>query len=207
LNESGDDIQIPVTGPDGKLTVELGGTQVSINNVPAPILYSTLRQVLIQIPFEVAGQSTASMTVTVAGQTSVARSINIAPAAVGIYTQTQTGTGDAVVMHEDGVTLITPENPAKRNEVVRFYVTGLGVLNPALATGAAAVENAATERVQMTIGAANAVIEYAGGLPDSVGMNQIQARIPVGAPTGSQVPVAITVGERSANPVVIAIGQ
>jgi uncharacterized protein (TIGR03437 family) len=57
------------------------------------------------------------------------------------------------------------------------------------------------------IGTANAVTEFAGALPGSVGMNRIQARIPAGAPVSNHVPVSIAVGERQGNPVTIAIGQ
>jgi len=39
-------------GPDGKLVTSLGGASVTINNVPAPIFYSTPGQLGIQIPFE-----------------------------------------------------------------------------------------------------------------------------------------------------------
>jgi uncharacterized protein (TIGR03437 family) len=206
LNE-GDQVLSSLTGPDGKLTTSLGGTEISVNDVPAPILYSTPSQVSFQIPFEIAGQTTAAITVTVGGQTSFPRSINIAPAAPGIFTQNQAGTGESYALHEDGVTLVTAQNPARRNEVVTIYATGLGVLNPALGTGVPATDNAATERVSIAFGTANAVIEFAGALEDSVGMNRIRAQIPAGAPVGVDVPVSVTAGGRQGNPVTIAIAQ
>ncbi len=193
-------------GPDGKVIASLGGTQITVNNVPAPILYSLPSQVSIQIPFEVAGQDTASVAVTVGGQTSIPRSINVAPTAPGFFTQNQAGTGEAIVVHEDGATLVTPQNPARRNEVVVFYLTGLGVLNPPLETGVPAGANAAAARISLMFGPANAVIEYAGAAPGFVGLNQINARIPAGAPTTRDVPVSIAVGGRQANPVIVPIG-
>lgn len=206
LNE-GTQALSPSLGADGKLTTSLGGTQITVNNVAAPILYSTPSQVSIQIPFEVAGQGTASVAVTVGGQTSAPRSINIAPTAPGFFTQNQAGTGEAIVVHENGVTLVTPQNPARRNEVVVFYLTGLGVLDPPLATGAPAGANSAAAQVSLMFGTSNAVAEYAGAAPGFVGLNQINVRIPADAPATRDVPVSITVDGRQANPVVISIGQ
>jgi uncharacterized protein (TIGR03437 family) len=193
--------------PDGTLTTSLGGTQITVNGVPAPVLYSTSWQVGIQIPFEVAGQSTAVVTVAVGGQTSIPRSINIAPTAPGVFTANQAGTGRAIVVHEDGIMLVTPQNPARRNEVVVLYLTGSGVLDPPLGTGVPAGANAAAAPASLMFGTSHAVVEFAGAAPGWVGLNHIKARIPADAPTGSDVPVSITVGGRQANPVTIAIGE
>jgi uncharacterized protein (TIGR03437 family) len=194
-------------GADGKVVTSLGGTEIKVNDIAAPFLYSTAGQVSFQIPFEVAGQTAATVVVTVGGQTSGPRSINIAPAAPGFFTQNQAGTGEAVVVHEDGVSIVTPQSPAKRNEIVIFYLTGLGVLSPALGTGVPAAANTTAAQVSLQFGGANAVIEYAGAAPGFIGLNQINARIPGTAPIANNVPVSIIVGGRQANPVTIAIGQ
>ena len=172
LND-GSQVLSPSLGPDGKVTTSLAGTQVTVNNVPAPILYSLPSQVAIQIPFEVARQNTASVVVAVGGQASFPRTINIAPAAPGFFTRNQAGTGEAIVVHEDGVSLVTVQNPARRNEVVTFYLTGLGILNPALGTGVPAGANLAVERVSTGFEAIDAVIEYAGAAPGFVGLDRI----------------------------------
>lgn len=193
-------------GPDGKLVTSLGGTQVSINNIDAPIVYSIATQVSVQIPFETAGSSTASVTVTVGGQRSSPRTINIAPAAPGFFTYNQQGTGEAIALHQDGVSLVNTQSPARRGEIIVFYLTGLGVLTPALATGLPAAANTAPP-VTVSFGAAAAVVEYAGAAPGFVGLNQLNVRIPAGAPLGNGVPVSIDAGGRSANPVTISINQ
>ena len=128
-------------GSDNRLVTTLGGTSATINGTPTPIFYSTLGQIGLQIPFEVSGQTSATILVTVAGQTSTPRTINLDVAAPGIFTANQQGTGIAAVLHQDGITPVTIQNPAHPNEVVVFFVTGLGALNPALATGAPSVGN------------------------------------------------------------------
>ena len=195
-------------GLDGKVVSSLGGTRVLVQNIPAPILYSTASQVAFQVPFELEGESVAGVVVQVAGQTSNLRVVGLARAAPGFFTQNQQGTGAAIVLHEDGITVVTPQNPAKRGEVVVFYLTGLGVLNPRLETGVPAGANQAQAQVAIAFGTANTTPEYAGASPGFIGLNQINVRIPSGAPVGSDIPVSITVGGTAmANPVTIAIAQ
>lgn len=204
LND-GPQVLSTIIGQDGKVATSLGGSKVTVNNIPAPILYSLASQLAIQIPFEVAGQTTASLVVSVGGQSSVARTINIAPAAAGIFTVNQAGTQDAIVVHSDGVTLVTPQNPARINEVVVMYVTGLGVLNPALATGALAAANTAVTPVNLLFGTTPATLDYAGAAPGFVGLNQINARVPPGSQTGNAVPILLVSSGRQANVATIAI--
>jgi len=204
LND-GPQVLSTIIGEDGKVATSLGGSSVRVNNIPAPILYSLASQLAIQIPFEMAGQTTASVVVTVGGQSSAPRTINIASAAAGIFTVNQAGTQDAIVVHSDGVTLVTPQNPARRGEVVVLYVTGLGVLDPALATGALAGANTAVTAPQLLFGVSPATLDYAGAAPSFVGLNQINARIPATAQTGAAVPILLVAAGRQANVATIAI--
>ena len=119
---------------NGRLSTTLGGASATINNIPVPLFYSTPGQLGIQIPFETTGSS-ATIRVTVAGQTSVPRTVSIDTVAPGIFTTTADGKGTAAALHQDGVTPVTAQNPAHPNEVVILFVTGLGALSPPLATG------------------------------------------------------------------------
>lgn len=198
-------------GPDGKLVTTLAGTQVRVNDVLAPLFYSTPGQVAIQIPFEVAGQTTASLVVTVDGQSSTTRTINIAPTAPGFFTLNQAGTGAGVALHADGVTPVSADNPARPNEVIVFYLTGLGALSSPLESGAPAGGNPAAAAATLTLGGIagsglSAVIDYAGAAPGFVGLNQVNARIPANTPTGNAVAVALSIGGRLSNQVTLAIG-
>ena len=193
-------------GPDGKLVTTLGGASATVNGTPAPIFYSTLAQMGIQIPNEVAGQSSAQIVVTVAGQSSVARSFNIAPAAAGFFTLDQRGTGTASVVHGDGSGSVSAGNPARPNEVVIFFLTGLGALNPALATGEPSGVNPTAATAILTVDGTPAEIIYAGGSPGLVGLNQLNARIPAGTRRGADIPVRLTIAGRQSNAVTIPVG-
>src|SRR5262249_41058381 len=117
LND-GPDAVFPAKGADGKLNTALGGTQVKVNGIAAPVFYSTFGQVGIQIPEELAGQTSATVQITSGGQTSTLRNITLDTAAPGLFTLNQAGTGAAAMLHQDGVTPVTAANPAQPNEVV-----------------------------------------------------------------------------------------
>src|SRR4051812_43257361 len=119
-------------GPDGKLVTSLGGASVTINDVPAPIFYSTPNQLGIQIPFELSGQTTGTIQVTVGGQVSVPRTISLNAFAPVFFASGRDASGppEAIAFHENGVSQVTWESPARRNEVIVIYALGLGSLTP-----------------------------------------------------------------------------
>ena len=192
-------------GPDGKLVTTLGGSSTTINNIPASAFYSTTGQLGVQIPFETAGQTTATIRVTVNGQTSVPRTFAIDALAPGIFTVRSDGRGTAAVLHQDGVTVVTAQNPAKPNEVVLFFATGLGVLSPPLGTGEPATVNR-TAAPTVTIDGASAEILFSGAAPGFVGLNQINLRIPPGTRTAAAIPVVLAIGGKLSNAVTIPVG-
>jgi len=191
-------------GANGRLATTLGGSSATVNNIPAPMFYATPDQLGIQIPYEVAGNS-ATILVTVAGQTSVPRTFSIDTAAPGIFTTTADGKGTAAALHQDNVTPVTAQNPAKPNEVVLLFVTGLGALSPPLGTGEAATLNRAGDPL-LTIDGASAEIFFAGAAPGLVGLNQINARIPPNTRSAANIPVLLTAGGKKSNAVTIPVG-
>ncbi|MBI2819399.1 MAG: hypothetical protein HYX73_05410, partial [Acidobacteria bacterium] len=192
-------------GPDGKLGTALGGASVTINNTPAPMFYSTPGQLGVQIPFEAAGLTTATVQVTVGGQTSVPRTINLDATAPGIFTLNQLGTGIAGVMHENGITLVTAQNPARPNEVVTFFATGFGTLTPPLATGAPATGNQTVATATVTVDGIPAEVQFSGATAGFVGLNHFLVRIPPSTRTASDIPVVLTIGGKPSNSVTIPV--
>lgn len=114
----------PVLDVHGTVATLLRGTLVPANNIPAPILYSISTQVGFQIPYEVARQDVALVVVQVSRQFNLGRAIGLRPLRLGSSRRNRAGTGAASVLHEDGVTAVTPQSPAKRNEAVLMQTTG-----------------------------------------------------------------------------------
>src|SRR6185369_4272375 len=88
-----------------------------------------------QVPFSLAGQTTAQVTVTRAGQVSTAVAAPVLDAQPAIYSSDGT---QAVVVHNVDYTLVSASRPLARGEFAFLYAAGLGKVANAPTTGAAA---------------------------------------------------------------------
>ena len=204
LND-GSEVLASSFGPDGKLVTSLGGSSVTINDIPAPLFYSTPGQLGIQIPAELAGQTTATIQVTVNDQTSIPRTIFLDSLAPGIFTVNEQGSGPAAVLHEDNVTAVTEQNPARPGEVVVLFATGLGTLNPPLATGDPSTGNQTVQAPTVLIDGVPGEVLFSGAAPGFVGLNQINVRIPASTRLASNLPVVVSIGGVTSNTTTIAV--
>ena len=174
----------------------------------APLFYAGGEQVNLQIPWELAGQSQASLAATLAGQTGAAQTVNLASYAPGIFTLNGQGTGAGAVL-DSFYNLITPANPAGAGvTVILIYCTGLGPVTNQPPTGAAAPSNpsaATTATPVVTIGGAPAHVLWSGLAPGSVGEYQVNVQVPADSATGDNVPLALSIGGAISNTVEIAV--
>jgi uncharacterized protein (TIGR03437 family) len=205
LND-GSQVLTSAFGSDGKLVTTLGGASVTVGDVPAPMFYSTSAQLGIQIPLDLAGQTSASVQVTVGGKTSVVQSVNLSSVKPGLFTVSQDGKGAAVCLHTDGVTPVTTDNPAHPGEVVIFYGTGFGPVSPSIDTGAPSSGNQTVSTPIVTIDGLSAEVQFSGIAPGFVGLNQINVVVPGLARTNAADPVVLTVNGVAANQVTVPVG-
>jgi uncharacterized protein (TIGR03437 family) len=177
----------------------VGNTRVLFDGTPAPIIYASAGQTSVMVPYGVAGRTTTSIVVEYFGVQSAPLIYNVAPAAPGIYTLNQQGTGPGAILNQDGVTVNGVNNPEKRGNVIAIYMTGEGQTTPQGVDGAiipavASALKVPQQTVTVTIGGVNAVVAYAGSAPSLIsGVMQVNAIIPLTAPTGTQ-PVVVMVG-------------
>jgi uncharacterized protein (TIGR03437 family) len=192
--------QIPLPRSLGNIKATLGGYEV-------PLFYADSGQVNAQVPFELT-PGVATLVVTGKDAAGAPGSVTIVSAQPGVFTVSQSGTGQGVVL--DGLNnLVDSSHAVKAGEVVVIYATGLGATNPPVATGqsAPAVPPLAlvTTPVKVTIGGVEAAVEFAGLAPGFVGLYQVNARVPAGAPTGNAVPLVLTQNGVASNTVTIAV--
>jgi uncharacterized protein (TIGR03437 family) len=129
----------PVSAPlaNNRLPFNLGGSQVTFNGIPAPLLYASDSQINTIVPWEIQSSggvyaaSTANVCVVYQSNATNCITMNVANAAPGIF---QLPSGYAAVVNQDG-TINGPQNPAAIGSVVSLYVTGLGPLSPTPADG------------------------------------------------------------------------
>jgi uncharacterized protein (TIGR03437 family) len=177
----------------------VGNTRVLFDNIAAPMIYASDGQTSVMVPYAVAGRSTTTIVVEYSGVQSAPITQIVALAAPGIYTLNQQGTGPGAILNQDGLTVNSLNAPEKRGNVIAIYMTGEGQTNPQGADGVVipAVVSALKvpqQTVTVTIGGVPAVVAYAGSAPSLIsGVMQVNAIIPLTAPTGTQ-PVVVTVG-------------
>ncbi len=193
-------------GPDGKLVTTLGGASVTVGGFPAPLFYSLSGQLGIQIPMELAGQSTAQVLVTVGGQTSVARTVNIRAESPGIFSQSQDGRGTALCVHQDGITVITPDKRAHPGETIICYGTGMGAVTPSLETGQPSAGSQTVAKPQVNIDGIPADVIYSGLTGGLVGFNQVNIVVPGLARTNAADPLVLKINGVVANDVTLPVG-
>lgn len=190
------------------LAVQLAGTSVTVNDIPAPLFavvnVAGNEQINLQVPWEVAGQSTATFIVNNNGLTSGVVRVSVLPAHPGVFAW---GANLGVVQHANGQ-LVTDQAPAAKGEVLIIYATGLGAVSPASPTGDAAGSGANLSRhvtlPVVTIGGINAAVEFSGLTPGFVGLCQVNVRVPSGAPSGS-LDLVVKVGDQAGKPVKLAV--
>src|SRR5690606_32742839 len=106
--------------------------------------------------------------------------------APGVFDFIHNGQKIAVATHANG-SVITPANPARRNETIIIYGTGFGPVQTPQTTGAAApgVGEVRTSAIPLaTIGNFSASVAFSGLAPNFVGLNQINIRVPADTPSG-----------------------
>ena len=182
----------------GQLATIAGGVRVLFNGAPAPILYARSNQVGVIVPFEVAGQTQATVQVVMNGVASAAVQQAVSPTAPGVYTTAANGSGQGSILNQNG-RVNAPGDPAAKGSIVSIYITGAGQLIPIGKTGAAgAAGQTVVAPVSVTIGGIAAEVSYAGVSPGAIqGLYQINVAVPAAAPSGS-VAVQVTVGGAAA---------
>ncbi len=127
----------------------LRGVKVTVEGVDAPLIslvnQGGQEQINLQVPF---GIPTGTVTVVIEnnGSRATITGVQVLPVLPGIFEFTSGSTKLAAALHAD-FSVVTPQNPARRGEVILLFLTGMGATNPPVGTNVAGpVPPAATVR-------------------------------------------------------------
>jgi uncharacterized protein (TIGR03437 family) len=191
------------------LPMTLAQSSSTVGGTPAPLYFAMPTQVNLQVPWELAGQTQASIVTTVDGAPSAAETVALAPFAPGIFSMNAMGSGQGAVLIASTYQLAGAATPVTRGTYVAIFCTGLGAVTNQPATGTAAAPGSplsvALTQPTVTIGGASAVVSYAGLAPGFVGLYQVNALVPSSISPGSAVPLIIVMGPSISNTVTIAV--
>jgi uncharacterized protein (TIGR03437 family) len=184
-------IATPGTAQTLPLPTTLDGVSVSFGNgLEAPLFYASSGQVNFEVPTQLAGMSQASVTLIVSGQSSAAQTVSLAPYSPGLFSINGQGSGQGAILNTANQ-LVNTSNPAMAGStVIQIFATGLGD---------------GTTAPSVTIGGVAATVTFSGLAPGLMGVNQVNAMVPAGAPAGNAVPVVVSIGGLNSNTVTIAV--
>lgn len=156
-----------------------GTPTVTFNGISAQLLYSSPTQINLIIPSSLSGQLSASVIVSVGGQTSNTFTLPLTANAPALFGYTPG------ILNSDG-SVNSASAPATRGTFIQIYLTGLSV--PVLANS-----------VVVNMGTQNGIVPLYAGAPYAAGttlqpLDQINVTVPAAlAFTGNSVPMSVCV--------------
>ena len=186
-------VNLPLALSETSVAFEVPSAGLSL---PGSMLYADPSQVNVQVPWELAGQSSVQMRVDVGESTGQIYTAPIAQYAPAIYVIGDTA---AALDSDANENLITTTNPVPRGHHVELFVNGLGAVDHPPRTGEPAplqpLANVLAP-VSLKVGGQTVTPTFAGLAPGFAGLYQVNFLVPANTPTGSQ-PVIVTVGSVS----------
>lgn len=191
------------------LATDINGVRVLVNDVAAPLYFTSYGQVNFQIPYETnAGE--AVIQVERQGQRGNRVSAQILPRAPRII---QIGSSGVIINARDASFVGINGKTVRPGDVITIYMVGLGATGPGVVTGAAAPKTEPLGRVtapqRLVLGGAfSGVIAvdalYAGLTPSLVGLYQVNVQIPTDLPAGDW-PIAVEGDGVRSNTVILPV--
>ena len=171
----------------GLVSSQVAGTQVSFDGHPAALIYVSSGQLNVVVPYEVAGEASTVLQVSVNGTLTNTVTLPVVASSPGVF---------AIANTDNSVN--TASNPAPAGGAVVLYGTGEGQTTPAVIDGGVNSSTYPKPVLPVTaqVAGQNATILYYGAAPGFVaGVLQVDVQIPAGV--HGTVPIQLTVGTTS----------
>jgi uncharacterized protein (TIGR03437 family) len=194
----GKNLAASASSPGTPLPTVLGGTCVTLNNVPIPLLATSPTQINAQVPFTLAAGRYPLVVRSIANlSASTTATVTVLRYAPAIFLDAQ---GPAI-LHHDG-TRVNKDHPGSRDEPLTIYATGLGTTTGGkVTTGSPSPADplAVTAPILLyfgnpTISDSGVIVDWSGLAPGMIGVYQISCRIPGTHLKGNALPVTLRIG-------------
>jgi uncharacterized protein (TIGR03437 family) len=188
-------------GADGRLPLELGGTEVFFDGLRVPVLFAGQYQVNVQVPYTVVPGRPVLVQVFYRGVPSNRLFLDVVPAAGELFHDVFTRV--AVALNEYG-SRNGEGRAAAGGSIVVLFGTGLGAVAPLGVAGvpAASPHPVVTLPVSVFVDGVEGEVLFAGEVPGFVGLAQINVRLGRVLRAGG-VPVVLRVGGRESQAAVV----
>jgi uncharacterized protein (TIGR03437 family) len=189
------------------LPMSLDGVTVSFDvpsaklSLPGRIVFVSPNQVDVQVPWELKGQSSVQMKVTLyEGLFGNVVTVPLSDYSPSFFHTT----ADALDVR---YAVINATNPAKRGEIVQLFVNGLGPVSnqPASGEPAGVPLSETPAKAQITVGGVTADVGFSGLAPGFPGLYQVNFTMPSNVTPGSAVPISLSIGGKTAKQATIPV--
>ncbi|HEX5430728.1 MAG TPA: hypothetical protein VFW83_02080, partial [Bryobacteraceae bacterium] len=171
-------------------------------SVPGHLTYVSPGQVNVQVPWELQGQTSVQMKVTIDFTYG-----NVVTVPVSNYSPAFFTANGMVAALDLSNRLIGASNPARRGQAVQLYANGLGPVSNPPASGdpapAAPLSNTTATPVVM-IGGQQADVSFSGLAPGFAGLYQVNATVPASLSPGTY-PITISIGGQTSKASTIVV--
>jgi minor extracellular serine protease Vpr len=182
------------------LPLSLGRVSVSFDvpsaglSVPGRLVYVSPGQLDVQVPWELAGQSSAAMKVSIDYDSSNVYTVPITPYSPGFFEYTDSSGAKMLAAQDASYHLIGSANPAHKGATILLYCNGLGPVDTPVPSGEPTPARApnTTSAPSVTIGGKQAQVVFSGLSPESIGLYQVNVVVPSTVASGSQ-PVVLEI--------------
>jgi minor extracellular serine protease Vpr len=172
-------------------------------SVPGHLTYVSPSQVNVQVPWELEGQSSAQVKVTIDYSYGNVVALSLANYAPAFF---EVSAGAAAALDANYRTIGT-SNPALRGQTISLYANGLGPVTNTPPSGDPAAStqlSLTTQTPTVTIGGAAAHVTFSGLAPGFAGLYQINVTVPTAIGAGQQ-PVVVSIGGQTSKPSSITV--
>jgi uncharacterized protein (TIGR03437 family) len=172
--------------------LQLGGLQVDVNGIPAPLLSAAGSRVTFQCPWLAPG---TPLDISLEGPNGISRSVGpsvMRETAPELFTLDATNQGVVLLGATNEIAMLKTEavasRPAQRGEYLTVYASGLGEFADRIPAGSPILLK---NRIRVVVGGIEIDPAFAGYAPGTVGLSQVDAQLPSSVPAGPAVPLYI----------------
>lgn len=193
-----------VAGPANPLAQSISGTTVTINNSILPLLFVSPQQINAQLPSSLA-DGTYTLEVQNTGQPAISGTLTVARDAPGLFFSMIGSTAYAMAFHSDG-SMVTTNRPAAGGETIALLGTGFGPYQSPVLDGFFPPNPppAVADSVVLSVGDLKPAATSTA-TPGSTGVVSTKFQLPSGLPSGTSVPVLVSINGADSNTVMLPI--
>ncbi len=181
------------------LPLSLLGVSVSFDTAtksyPARIIYSGLQQMNVQVPWELAGETSVQLNVGFGETFSPLYTAQVNTYSPAVFEHVDGSGNQIAAAQNDAYQDISTTNPAQKGQAVILYSNGLGPVQNQPGTGEASPGSPslayALHPPTAKIGGVDATVQFAGLTPGFVALYQVNVVVPPNVASGAQ-PVVLT---------------